>query len=107
MADRWVDVCAAGDILEEDVYGFNDGRRTFAVYRGQGDEYYASDGLCTHEEALLAEGFVIDDVIECPMHNGRFSIRTGKALGAPACVDLRTYPVKLEGGRVFVNVGTE
>ena len=44
-------------------------------------------------------------IIECPKHNGRFDIRTGEAKGAPVCVDLQTYPVKVEGGRVFVRFG--
>jgi 3-phenylpropionate/trans-cinnamate dioxygenase ferredoxin subunit len=47
----------------------------------------------------------MDNVIECPRHNGRFDIRTGEALGAPACVNLVTYPVKVENGRVWVKVG--
>jgi 3-phenylpropionate/trans-cinnamate dioxygenase ferredoxin component len=44
-------------------------------------------------------------IIECPKHNGRFDFRTGAAKGAPACVNLATYPVKVEGGRVFLNLG--
>ncbi|HLB79458.1 MAG TPA: Rieske 2Fe-2S domain-containing protein, partial [Dongiaceae bacterium] len=89
----------------EDVRPFDHGKLTLAVYRSADDNYWATDGLCTHEAADLTEGFVFGDVIECPRHNGRFSVKTGKALGAPACVDLRTYPVKVEGGRVLVDVG--
>jgi biphenyl 2,3-dioxygenase ferredoxin subunit len=40
---------------------------------------------------------VIDDIIECPMHNGRFHIPTGRVDGPPACEPLRVYPVKLNG----------
>ena len=58
------------------------------------DDYYATDGHCTHEQTLLCDGLVMDDVIECPKHNGRFDYTTGKALGAPVLVDLRTYPVQ-------------
>jgi 3-phenylpropionate/trans-cinnamate dioxygenase ferredoxin subunit len=43
--------------------------------------------------------------IECPKHNGRFDIPTGQAKGAPACINLKTYPVKVEAGRVFVDLG--
>lgn len=105
MADGWLPVCAVGAIPAEDVLRFDHGGRTFAVYRGAADDYYATDGLCTHEAAHLAEGFVIDGVIECPMHNGRFSIVTGRALGAPACIDLATFPVKVEDGRVWLKPG--
>ena len=43
-------------------------------------------------------------IIECPKHNGRFNYQTGEAKGAPVCVDLRTYKVKVEGGKVFVAI---
>ena len=55
--------------------------------------------------ADLADGYVSGTIIECPMHNGRFDFTTGEAKGAPACVDLKTYPVKVEGGRLFLKVG--
>jgi 3-phenylpropionate/trans-cinnamate dioxygenase ferredoxin subunit len=45
---------------------------------------------------------VIGDFVECPLHQGRFHIPTGKAKGAPACVDLKTYPVKVEDGSIFI-----
>lgn len=104
MSDNWIEVCAAGEIDEEDVIRFDHAGRTFAIYRSPQDTYYATDGLCTHEKIHLAEGLVMDHVIECPKHNGRFNYTSGAALGAPVCVDLRTYPVKVEGGTVFIGL---
>ncbi|TIU61282.1 MAG: Rieske family ferredoxin, partial [Mesorhizobium sp.] len=78
MSD-WVEACAAGDIDEEDVMRFDHGGRTFAIYRSPDDEYFATDGLCTHEKVHLAGGLVMDDIIECPKHNGRFNYKTGAA----------------------------
>jgi 3-phenylpropionate/trans-cinnamate dioxygenase ferredoxin subunit len=60
--------------------------------------------LCTHEQAHLADGLVMDDIIECPLHNGRFDYRTGEAMGAPVCVDLKTYLVRVENGRVLIDL---
>jgi 3-phenylpropionate/trans-cinnamate dioxygenase ferredoxin subunit len=100
----WIEACAADDIEQEDVIRFDHGGRTFAIYRSAHDEYFATDGLCTHEQAHLADGLVMDDIIECPMHNGQFDYRTGEATRAPACVDLKTYPVKVEGGRVLIDL---
>ncbi len=105
MAEDWVAACAAGEIDREDVFRFDHDGRTFAIYRSPDDEYFATDGLCTHEYAYLANGFVMDSIIECPKHNGRFDYKTGEAKGAPACVNLRTLPVKLDGGIVYINVG--
>jgi 3-phenylpropionate/trans-cinnamate dioxygenase ferredoxin component len=103
MSDPWIEVCATGDIEKEDVMRFDLDDRTFAIYRTTDDRYYATDGLCTHAEVHLSGGFVMDHIIECPKHNGRFDFTTGQAKGAPACVDLRIYPVKVEAGKVFLN----
>jgi 3-phenylpropionate/trans-cinnamate dioxygenase ferredoxin subunit len=100
----WIEVCRVGAIDEEDVIKFDHGGRTFAVFRTPDDRYYATDGLCTHEQVHLADGLVMDHIIECPKHNGRFDYRTGAAKGAPVCVDLKTYQVKLEDGKVFINL---
>ena len=46
----------------------------------------------------------MDDIIECPKHNGRFNYKTGEAKGAPVCIDLKTYPAKVEDGTVFIKI---
>jgi 3-phenylpropionate/trans-cinnamate dioxygenase ferredoxin subunit len=99
----WVRVGPLADIDDEDVIRFDHGDRTYAVYRVAG-KVYATDGLCTHEQVHLCDGLVMDYVIECPMHNGRFDIRDGRALGAPACANLKTYPAKIEDDIVFMLV---
>ena len=104
MNDGWVEVCGADDIEREDVRRFDYDGRTFAVYRSSDDRYFATDGLCTHQQVHLADGFVMGTIIECPKHNGRFDYANGKAKGAPACVDLRIYPTKIEGDAVFIQI---
>lgn len=100
----WVTVCRLDEIDEDDVVGFSHGGQDYAIYRCRDDEVYASAGHCTHERTLLCEGLVLDGVIECPRHNGRFDVRTGRALSAPALIDLPTYPVRVEGGTVLLAV---
>ena len=102
---EWVKAGPVEDIDEDDVIRLDHGSRTIAVYRLKGGNFYATGGLCTHEYAYLAEGLVIGGVIECPLHNGRFDIATGRALRAPACDHLETYPVELRGNTLFVRVG--
>jgi len=75
-----------------------------AVYR-VGDQFYATDDTCTHAQSSLSEGYLEGDVIECVFHSARFCVRTGKALSLPAIKPLKTYPVKIEGAEVFVEVG--
>lgn len=101
----WIEVCSIDEIDEEDVIRFDHDGKTFAVYRSPEDTFHATDGLCTHEKVHLADGLVMDDIIECPKHNGRFDYKTGEAKGAPVCVNLRTYPVKVEGGKVLLQAG--
>jgi 3-phenylpropionate/trans-cinnamate dioxygenase ferredoxin subunit len=101
----WIDACAEDAIDEEDVIRFDHGGQTFAIFRSPDDRYFATDGLCTHEQVHLADGLVMGSIIECPKHNGRFDYKTGEAKGAPVCVNLKTYPVKVENGRVFIQAG--
>lgn len=103
MSNQWVEVCHVDDIDEEDVLRFDHQEKTYAVYRSAGSEFFATDGLCTHENIHLADGLVMEFVIECPKHNGRFDYRNGKALNAPACINLKTYPIKVEAGRVLLD----
>lgn len=98
---KWVSACGVDDIDEEDVLRFDHAGATFAIYRIESG-YFASDGWCTHERAHLADGFVIGGEIECPLHQGRFEIATGKPKSPPVCVHLKTYPVKVEGDRVLL-----
>lgn len=102
MDDLWTEVCKTGDISKEDVIRFDHAGRTFAIYRTADDKFYATDGLCTHAKVHLAGGFVMDTIIECPKHNGRFDFTTGQAKGAPACVNLKTYKVRIEAHKVFL-----
>lgn len=100
---EWVRVCRCDEIEEEDLIRFDHGDQTYAIYHTT-DGFFATDGLCTHEQQHLEDGLVIDNVIECPLHQGRFDIRTGKALSAPVCVDLKTYPVKVEDDTVYIQL---
>lgn len=104
-ADLWVEACQVDEIDEEDVIQFDHAGQTFAIYRSPDDTFHATDGLCTHERAYLADGLVMGDLIECPKHNGRFNYKTGEARRAPVCVNLRTYSVKVDAGRVFIKLG--
>ena len=81
----------------EDLIRFDHAGGSYAIYRSPDNEFYCTDGLCTHEQVHLADGLVMDGIIECPMHNGQFEYRTGKAVRSPACDDLRTYPVRVYG----------
>jgi naphthalene 1,2-dioxygenase ferredoxin component len=98
---KWRNVAAADDVPPEDVIAVTVQGREIALY-GVDGQVYATDNICTHAHARLCEGYLEGNEIECPMHQGRFDVVTGKALCAPLTEDIRTYPVKIENGRVFV-----
>ena len=100
----WIHVCGRNDIEAEGVIRFDHGGRTFAVYRSPENEYFCTDGLCTHEAIHLADGLVVDYEIECPRHSAMFDYRTGDAKRLPACKNLATYPARIEGDSVQILV---
>lgn len=79
------------------------GGKHLILFRTSGG-YFVTDRRCTHQQADLLRGYFDQEVIECPVHQGRFNIRTGEALSAPACVPLTTYPVKTSGNEVYVQI---
>jgi naphthalene 1,2-dioxygenase system ferredoxin subunit len=103
MPNNWVRVASVGDVETDDVIAVKVGEQEIAIYNVDG-EYYATSNICTHQYARLSEGFVIDGVIECPLHQGRFDIANGKPKGAPVHVPLCTFPVKVEGTDIHVLV---
>jgi 3-phenylpropionate/trans-cinnamate dioxygenase ferredoxin component len=100
----WTQACRTDAIDEEDLIRFDHNGETYAIYRSPEGEFFATDGKCTHENVHLCDGLVIGHVIECPKHNGQFDYRTGEAMRAPVCINLRTYEVKVEDGHVFIEV---
>jgi 3-phenylpropionate/trans-cinnamate dioxygenase ferredoxin subunit len=102
--EGWIAACEEDDIEEEDVIRFDYEERTFAIYRSAKNEYFATDGYCTHEKFHLSDGLVMGNHIECPKHNGRFDYTTGEAKRAPVCQALKTYPIKQESGLVWIRI---
>jgi naphthalene 1,2-dioxygenase system ferredoxin subunit len=100
---NWIDAAARADVPADDVVGVEVAGRDIALY-GVGDEVYATDNLCTHGQARLCDGFLDGHEIECPLHQGKFDVRDGRPLCAPATEPVRRYPVKIEGQRVFVRL---
>jgi MocE subfamily Rieske [2Fe-2S] domain protein len=104
VVDGWIEVCPSSQLLGEDVVRFEAAQATYAVYRTADNRLYASEGACTHGNAHLADGFVKGTLIECAKHNGRFDVRDGSPVRPPVCVGLKTYPVREENGKIYLNV---
>ena len=103
MSNEWIPVAMAGDLPEGGTLQTFCGEEVVCLYRLHG-RVYATQDECTHGAASLAEGYIDGDRIECPFHQGLFHIPTGKAVGAPATVDLRVYEAKEEGDEVLLRI---
>lgn len=100
---KFLPVAEVADVADGEVAAAEIRGQALAIYN-LGGTFYATEGFCTHGRAHLAEGYVEGGAIECSMHGGKFDIRSGKAVSPPCRIDLKTYPVIVEGGRILVAV---
>jgi len=92
-----VDDVPLGEMLAIDVEGLP----RVALYNVDG-EIFATSNVCTHAVAMLTDGYLEGDQVECPMHGGMFNVRTGEPTHFPCVQALATYQVELRDGDVFV-----
>ncbi|MCG8310661.1 MAG: NADH:ubiquinone reductase (Na(+)-transporting) subunit F [Cytophagales bacterium] len=104
LADGKITVCKVEELPKGEVIRFDYDQKTYAIYHTGEDRFYATDGICTHGNAHLAEGVIIGDLIECAKHNGRFDLKDGSPKRAPVCIGIKTYPVSAEDGMVKLHL---
>jgi naphthalene 1,2-dioxygenase ferredoxin component len=99
----WVRAANRKDLADGEVLGVVIGGREIALYDLDG-ELHATDDICTHAYARLSDGWLDRGEIECPLHAGRFDVKTGKATAPPCTDDIRTYPVRVEGEEIQIKL---
>ncbi|GAA1471000.1 non-heme iron oxygenase ferredoxin subunit [Corynebacterium felinum] len=92
-----------GIVVESDVTGYDD---PIAIFRTDEDEIYALNDTCTHGDASLADGWVEGTEVECPMHSGKFCLKSGKVLCMPAVDDTITHKVEVRDDEIWLYPGT-
>ena len=103
MSEQWIKVASVVDVPEGGTLAVEAQSELVCLYN-LGGEIYATDDICTHEEASLASGYIEGDCIECPLHQARFHIPTGEVRSPPATENLRVFPVKVERDAIFIDV---
>jgi nitrite reductase/ring-hydroxylating ferredoxin subunit len=103
--EDWITVAARSSLGEGDMLAATAGKQEIALYNVDGD-IYATDNVCTHAFAMLTDGWLDGDVIECPLHAGRFEVKTGKGLGPPIPCDVKSYKVRVVGDTVQIDLGS-
>ena len=97
--DDWVTVALRAELAAGGMLAVKFGAYELALY-DVGGEVYATDNLCTHAQAYLTDGTLEGGIVECPLHGGRFLVKSGAGLGPPIPCDLRTYPVRVAEGEI-------
>ena len=101
MSGKWHIVAGCSDIEVADGITVELENKEITVCRS-GQNYYATNSYCTHAGAPLVDGYIDGEIIECPLHQGRFDLRNGKALCSPATVNLKTYSTRMINGEIQI-----
>lgn len=94
-------VGTVNDLNEDEPLAIQAGDERIAIFQ-VGDAYFATQNICPHAYAILTTGFYHEGIIECPLHQSSFDVRTGRCLGGPADRDLKCYPVRREGDSLYL-----
>lgn len=100
----WVRVASLDDVPEGEMLGVTANGVKIAIYHLETGEIHATDNVCTHEFALLSDGWLEGCEVECPLHAGRYDVRNGKALCRPVERDVGVHEVEVRDGAIFVAV---
>jgi 3-phenylpropionate/trans-cinnamate dioxygenase ferredoxin component len=106
-ADGFVLACSVADLPTVGAVKVEIDGEPVAIVRDSAGQIHAIDDTCSHANVSLSEGDVEDGQIECWLHGSRFDLRTGQPTGLPALIPIAVYPVKIDGGDVFVSVTKE
>ncbi len=97
-----IDIAALDDIPRQGARVVKTPVGCVAVFRTATDEVFALEDRCPHKGGPLSEGIVHGTSVTCPLHAWVFDLNTGTAQGADEG-QIRTYPIRTEGGRVFLD----
>jgi len=103
---RWKPACSLSQLSEEQGLSIDLEGHRLALFLVDGSPCAISD-LCPHGNARLSEGWVEDGTVECPLHQARFDLRTGRVLCGPAKQDAQRFGARVQGGEVMVAVPVE
>ncbi len=100
---KWVRIASTDEVPVGEGKYFDVDGVPIAVFHVD-DNFYAISDVCTHEESSLAEGELDGDIVECALHGARFNVRTGQVMALPAVVPVQTFPLRVVGSEIEVEV---
>lgn len=102
---EWVRIASASQIPNDGMMPVRVGQRDIALYKVDG-ELYATDNICTHANAYLTDGWLEEGIVECPLHGGRFDVKTGFGLCPPITCNLRSHQVRVSSNDVYIKLSS-
>jgi 3-phenylpropionate/trans-cinnamate dioxygenase ferredoxin subunit len=101
-----IEVARTSDVPEGEARHVMAGRIEIALVNLGNGQFVAVDDICSHAEASLSEGEVDveDETVECPRHGSTFDLRSGVPRSLPATVPIATFPVKVEGDTILIEL---
>ena len=106
MSENWIKTLSVNQIPDEEAVDFDVGSHKKIAIFNVNNNFFATDNLCTHEDASLCDGYIDGDTVECPLHQGVFKISTGEVLEPPVTKNLKTYQTKIVDGNIFVDLNS-
>ena len=100
----WTDVAAEADLFEGAGIAVTPEGQDIALFKLDDSGVYAINNLCSHGNAKLCDGFVEGHHVECPFHQALFDVRDGTVSCGPATESVKSWPVKIENGRVLLKL---
>ena len=100
----WIDVAAEADLFEGAGIAVTPEGQDIAIFKVEDGGVHAINNLCSHGNAKLCDGFVEGHQVECPFHQAMFDVRDGTVSCGPAIDPVKSWPVKIEDGRVYLNL---
>ena len=104
--NHWIDVAAEADLFEGAGIAVAPEGQDIAVFKIEDGSVFAINNLCSHGNAKLCDGFVEGHQVECPFHQALFDLRDGSVSCGPATEPVKSWPVKIEHGRVLLDLGS-
>jgi len=101
---RWVRAVELGELPKGSMTCVDLEGTPIAIYHLDDGSLWATEAVCSHQYALLTDGILEDDLVECPLHAAQFNVKTGKAVSEPAEIDLKTFEVRLDGTDILLKI---
>jgi nitrite reductase/ring-hydroxylating ferredoxin subunit len=98
----WIKVARRDQLDEDETLAVELDGHEVCLYNVDG-EILATDNRCSHGDANLSDGLILEGcLIECPLHEGTFNIRTGEPAGLPCTEPLRCHEVRVDADAIFL-----